>query len=474
MLRDRRRMWTMIGALAGVLVVVGALVIGVLRDRPATPAGPPGAPATTTAPSAPVTTVEVFFHRGQADDPARVEPVRRTVPKTDAVATAAVAQLLGGPTAAERGQGYFSMFGPATAGKLKSVRVANGVAHADFRDFRQLIPNATSSFGSAALLAELDATLGQFATVKSTVYSFDGNVTAFYEWLQRFPPIGDESDVKPAMAAARQFLTGIAGMTNPADGPFARTGTGRAEATFYARSPEGKPVPQIATVVSLRRSGTAWSVTGTTTGTIRVDVPATAAAIASPLHVSGRALAFEGVVTVRVVEDRANGPAELGRGSVVGGGDQLRPFAGDVPFTAPAGNHGWVVFTELSAADGTVIRATSVRVGFAGRTATPAVELTSWNPALQLVDGWLRLPDGAGSITFTAKATGADRVEVTLTPAGTGTAPLKRVLGTATRAGDVYTFTWAYADEPLLGHLGVLATGPGGATEVTPFGLYHG
>ncbi len=40
-------------------------------------------------------TVKVFFHRGAADDPARVEPVTRTVPKPDAVAEAALAQLLG-------------------------------------------------------------------------------------------------------------------------------------------------------------------------------------------------------------------------------------------------------------------------------------------------------------------------------------------------------------------------------------------
>lgn len=474
MMRNRRRMWTMIAAIAGVLVVVGALVIAVLQERPGAPAAPPGATPTGTSTPPATTTVKVFFHRGQPDDPARVEPVTRTVPKTDAVATAAVAQLLGGPTAAERQRGYFSLFGQATAGMLKSVRVANGVAHADFRDFRPLLPNATSSFGSTALLAELDATLKQFGTVKTAVYSFDGDVTAFYEWLQRVPPTDEQTDVRTAMTAARLFLVRVAGMRDPVEGPFHPTGPGRAEATFSARSPEGKPVPEMTTVVALRRTGATWTVTGTSTGTIRVDAPVTATAISSPLHVSGQAHAFEGVVTVRVIEDRAGGLAELGRGSVVGGGDQPRPFAGDITFTAPAGSHGWVVFTELSAANGEVLRATSVRVGFTGRTAAPTVELASWNPALPLTDGWLLLPDGPGTITFTAKATGADRVEFTLTPTGTETEPLTKVLGTGTKAGDQYTFTWTYPDEPLLAHFGIRATGPGGTTEVTPVNLYHG
>ncbi|MDX3189675.1 Gmad2 immunoglobulin-like domain-containing protein [Streptomyces sp. MN03-5084-2B] len=464
----------MIAAIAGVLVVVGALMIAILQDRPGSPAAPPGAPPTGTSTTTPATmTVKVFFHRGQPDDPARVEPVTRTVPKTGAVATAAVTQLLGGPTAAERQQGYFSLFSPATAGMLKSVRVANGVAHADFRDFRTLLPNATSSFGSTALLAELDATLKQFGTVRTTVYSFNGNVTAFYEWLQLVPPIDERTEVRPATAAARLFLIHVAGMRDPAEGPFHLTGPGRAEATFYARSPEGKPVPQIATVVALRRTGTTWTVTGTTTGTIRVDTPVTSAAISSPLHVTGQAQAFEGVVTVRVIEDRAGGLAELGRGSVTGGGDQARPFAGDITFTTPAGNHGGVIFTELSAANGDVLRATSVRVGFAGRTAVPTVELASWNPALPLEGGWLILPDGPGTIAFTAKATGADRVEFILTPTGTETEPLAKVLGTGTKAGELYTFTWTYPDEPVMAHLGIRATGPGGTTEVTPINLYH-
>jgi hypothetical protein len=34
----------------------------------------------------------------------------------------------------------------------------------------------------------LDATTTQFPTVEDAVYSLDGDITAFYEWLQRDPP----------------------------------------------------------------------------------------------------------------------------------------------------------------------------------------------------------------------------------------------------------------------------------------------
>jgi hypothetical protein len=86
------------------------------------------------------------------------------------------------------------------------VRVTGGTALADFRDFRRLLPNATSSYGSTALLAELDATLKQFPTVQRTLYAFNGNVPAFYEWLQLeapFAPTGSWRAIPTAPIAGR-------------------------------------------------------------------------------------------------------------------------------------------------------------------------------------------------------------------------------------------------------------------------------
>ena len=76
-------------------------------------------------------------------------------------------------------------------------------------------------------------------------------------------------------------------------------------------------------------------------------------------------------------------------------------------------------------------------------------------------------------MTFTVQASFADRVELLLTPTGTGTAPLAQVLGTGTRTDAGFVITWAYPDEPQLGHLSFVATGPGGRSEDQPFNVYH-
>jgi hypothetical protein len=80
------------------------------------------------------------------------------------------------------------LFSDDTAGMFRGVRVTGDTGFADFRDFRRLLPNATSSSGSTALLAELDATLKQFPTIKGTLYAVNGDVPAFYTWLQLGPP----------------------------------------------------------------------------------------------------------------------------------------------------------------------------------------------------------------------------------------------------------------------------------------------
>ncbi len=184
--QNKRRVGLVIGALVALPAAVAAVLAAVRADR--TAASSPSttsAQASTTA--ADTTSFVVHFHQGAPGDPRKVVAVLRSVPKTAAVATAALTELLRGPTEAERRAGYWSMSVGETAGDLKSVRVG-GVAHVDFLDFREIIPNANSSFGGAALLAELDSTLQQFATVEPTVYLFNGDVAAFYRWLQLTPP----------------------------------------------------------------------------------------------------------------------------------------------------------------------------------------------------------------------------------------------------------------------------------------------
>jgi hypothetical protein len=67
--------------------------------------------------------------------------------------------------------------------------------------------------GGTGRRAQIDVRTGdgteQLPAVKSTVYSFGGDVAAFYEWLQLpAPGQGDETD---AVAQARLFLIQVAG-----------------------------------------------------------------------------------------------------------------------------------------------------------------------------------------------------------------------------------------------------------------------
>ena len=177
-----------VAAVAAVLVTLAITSCG---GDDAGPGASTDAPPATTATTAPATAaVSIFMPRGDpGPDCDDVRAVRRTVP-APAVLRGAIAALLEGPTSAERQQGYGGWFSAATAGSLLSVRIREGVAYIDLADLRTVIPNASTSCGSALLLAQLDRSATQFGTVRRAVYSFDGDVAAFYEWLQREAPPG--------------------------------------------------------------------------------------------------------------------------------------------------------------------------------------------------------------------------------------------------------------------------------------------
>jgi hypothetical protein len=146
--------------------------------------------AVVAAPSAAARTVavKIYAPRGAVGVRCdRVLPLTRAV-AAPAVLSGAMRALLRGPTERERERGYGGWFSSRTAGLLRSVVIERGVARIDFRNFSRVIPNASSSCGSALLLAQLDRTALQFPTVRRAVYSFGGSARAFYEWLQRSPP----------------------------------------------------------------------------------------------------------------------------------------------------------------------------------------------------------------------------------------------------------------------------------------------
>jgi hypothetical protein len=79
------------------------------------------------------------------------------------------------------------------------------------------------------LLAELDATLKQFPTIKGTLYAFDGDVPAFYTWLQLGPlsmPTATWRATAPAPIAGRDGAAAVwTGRQLPVWGGHGRSGS---------------------------------------------------------------------------------------------------------------------------------------------------------------------------------------------------------------------------------------------------------
>ncbi|MEK7068114.1 MAG: GerMN domain-containing protein [Patescibacteria group bacterium] len=125
----------------------------------------------------------VYFSRA-GEDCSRVYPLKRELKEGEEPISTALINLFFGPTAAEREAGYNSFFSKATDYILHSAKVRKGVAYVDIKDIRNIIPNASSSCGSAQLLAQIRETLQQFPEINDFRVAIDGEPAPFYEWLQ--------------------------------------------------------------------------------------------------------------------------------------------------------------------------------------------------------------------------------------------------------------------------------------------------
>jgi hypothetical protein len=133
--------------------------------------------------------VDIFLVNDTLGDPCtEVFPVARTVAADDPL-TGALEALLAGPTDAERAEGYGGWFSDETAGMLRSAEIVAGTVMVDLEDLRPVIPNASTSCGSSALLGQLDSTtLAAAEGAASVLYLLEGEHDVFYEWLQLVPP----------------------------------------------------------------------------------------------------------------------------------------------------------------------------------------------------------------------------------------------------------------------------------------------
>jgi hypothetical protein len=191
--------------------------------------------------------------------------------------------------------------------------------------------------------------------VPTTVPAPDGDLAGAV-----WPAAGSDRHYTDPVAVTRGFAIDYLGFTDPVISPFRQGDTRSGEVDIRPR-PDG-PV----TTAAVRELGrdSYWYVLGAGTDTIDVTAPEWNAEITAPVTVTGQAHAFEGTVNVEVRRDGQTRP--IGQGTVTGGGTEMLAFTGQIAFTAVTAGRGALVFFELSPADGSVTKATVVRVQLRG------------------------------------------------------------------------------------------------------------
>jgi len=106
------------------------------------------------------------------------------VPASDDVLTATMKELLAGPSAEEAAKGYGSWFSPSTSQALIAAKVSGTTSYVNLADIRAIIPNASTSCGSASLLAQLRTTAQQAGMTPRALFAISSQPTLFWEWLQ--------------------------------------------------------------------------------------------------------------------------------------------------------------------------------------------------------------------------------------------------------------------------------------------------
>lgn len=124
--------------------------------------------------NAPSMKIKLFFSSNYYNPDAQkcenVYEVERVIPKTKAVAKAALEELLAGLTEGEKKAGFSTNLNPGI--KVKSIAIANGTAKVDFDS--KMEEGMGGSCRTAAVRAQIEETLKQFPTVKSVIISVDG------------------------------------------------------------------------------------------------------------------------------------------------------------------------------------------------------------------------------------------------------------------------------------------------------------
>jgi hypothetical protein len=212
-------------------------------------------------------------------------------------------------------------------------------------------PTPSTAAGSTTTTTNVPATTAPAAAIPADVLT-----------QAAWPRPSSEVRFDDPVAAADSFARYYVRFASPVVGSF-RAGDSRSgEVPVQPRA--GGPE----TTVLVRLLGDDhWYVIGAVTADIAVDEPTTGAALGCPQAVSGRALAFEGTVDVRIDGYQPDGDrVTLGEGFVTGSGSPpAGPFTGEIPCTTADGieSSGLVMFREVDqSGDGSAALKATVHV----------------------------------------------------------------------------------------------------------------
>ncbi len=117
------------------------------------------------------------------------------------------------------------------------------------------------------------------------------------------------------------------------------------------------------TVLVRQLEDASWWIIGAVTDNIVLGQPEPLDVLSSPVALRGQAWAFEGNVETAIWTDGADDP--LAQGFVTGGGDQMRPFDGELTYDQqPSTRYGALLLVTRNAENGNVWEAAVVRVAF--------------------------------------------------------------------------------------------------------------
>jgi len=121
-----------------------------------------------------MTNIKVYFSNNKMDPEIscnKVFAAEREITKIEAIGSAAINELLKGPTDQEKEQGFYTSINQGVM--LQSLEIKDGTAYADFN--QQLQQGVGGSCKVAAIRWQIIETLKQFPTIQNVVISIDGN-----------------------------------------------------------------------------------------------------------------------------------------------------------------------------------------------------------------------------------------------------------------------------------------------------------